>query len=487
MSLKRKTISGLSWSFTERLVNQGSQFVIGIVLARLLLPEEFGLIGMVIIFSDIAAIFIDSGFSEALIRKNDCSEEDYNTVFYFNLALSVVFYIILFFAAGYIAAFFNEPQLIKIVRVLGLSIIITSIGLIQITILIKEINFRLQTKITFISSIGAGLVSISLAFMGYGVWALVWRLILLNLISTLLLWLWNNWRPRIIFSLSSFREMFVFGSKLMASGIINKIYNNIYFVIIGKFFSASELGFYTRAKNFSTLPSSNIDSIIQRVSYPVLSELQDDKAKLKKGYKKLIANTMFVTFILMISLAATAKPLILTLIGPKWSPSIILLQLLCFAMLLYPLQSLNLNILKVEGRSDLFLKLEIIKKIFAVPVILVGIYFGIKAMIIGMIFLSVISYIINSFWSGRLINYSMKEQILDILPSFIFAIVMGTIVFFIGNILSSGPMVTLLTQLMAALVLVLGTSEILKFEPYFEIKEIILNKVLKSKINFNQS
>jgi teichuronic acid exporter len=486
MSLKRKTISGLSWSFTERLVNQGSQFVIGIVLARLLLPKEFGLIGMVIIFSDIAAIFIDSGFSEALIRKNDCSDEDYNTVFYFNLVVSVFFYIILFFAAGYIAAFFNEPQLVKIVRVLGLSIIITSLGLIQITILIKEINFRLQTKITFISSIGAGLVSIFLAFMGFGVWALVWRAILLTLISTLLLWIWNNWRPKFSFSANAFREMFVFGSKLMASGIINKIYNNIYYIIIGKFFSADELGYYTRAKNFSTLPSSNLDSIIQRVSYPVLSELQDDKVKLKNAYKKLITNTMFVTFILMICLAATAKPLILTLIGPKWSPSIILLQLLCFAMLLYPLQSLNLNILKVEGRSDLFLKLEIIKKLFAMPVIFVGIYLGIKAMIIGMIILSFISYIINSYWSGKLINYSMKEQILDILPSFIFALIMGAIVFLIGIILSMGDIITLLIQLIVAILIVLGTSEILKFEPYFEIKEIILTKILKNKFNFNQ-
>ena len=261
MSLKQKTISGLSWSFIERIVSQGSKFIVGIILARLLLPKEFGLIGMLVIFTDLANAFIDSGFSQALIRKINCSDKDYSTVFYFNLAVGVVIYFILFFNAGFIAAFFNEPQLIKILRILGLSIIINSFGLIQSTILIKEINFKLQSKITLISATGSGLISIILAIMGFGVWALVWRFILLNFITTILLWIWNKWQPKILFSLSSFREMFTFGSKLLVSGLLDTLYNNIYYVVIGKFFSAAELGFYTRANSFSTLPSSNLDAI----------------------------------------------------------------------------------------------------------------------------------------------------------------------------------------------------------------------------------
>ena len=479
MSLKQKTISGLSWSFIERIVSQGSKFIVGIILARLLLPKEFGLIGMLVIFTDLANAFIDSGFSQALIRKINCSDKDYSTVFYFNLAVGVVIYFILFFNAGFIAAFFNEPQLIKILRILGLSIIINSFGLIQSTILIKEINFKLQSKITLISATGSGLISIILAIMGFGVWALVWRFILLNFITTILLWIWNKWQPKILFSLSSFREMFTFGSKLLVSGLLDTLYNNIYYVVIGKFFSAAELGFYTRANSFSTLPSSNLDAIIQRVSYPVLSEMQDDEKRLKANYKKLIINTMFITFILMFFLAATAKSVILTLIGPKWTPSIILLQLLCFVMLLYPLHSLNLNILKVKGRSDLFLKLEIIKKILAIPIIFVGIYYGINAMIIGMIIFSFIAYILNSHWSGRLINYSVKEQVLDILPSFILTVFMGTIVFIIGINLTLKPILTLLIQAIAGMLIVFGLSEIFKFKPYVEIKEIIFTNFLK--------
>ena len=318
----------------------------------------------------------------------------------------------------------------------------------------------------------------AMLMVGMGVWALVWRFFFFNLISMVLLWVWNKWKPKILFSVSVFREMFAFGSKLLFSGLLETIYNNIYYVVIGKYFSAVELGYYTRANSFSSLPSSNLDGIIQRVSYPVLAELQDDNIRLKSGYKKLIKNTMFITFVLMIGLAAIAKPLILTLIGSKWVPAIIILQLLCFSMILYPLHSLNLNMLKIKGRSDLFLKLEIIKKIFVVPVIFVGISIGIKSMIVGMIIFSLVAYILNSHWSGKLINYSIKEQILDILPSFFLASIMGVVVFVIGNYLIMVPVLTLLIQVIVSLIIVFGTSEILKFKPYFEIKEIILKNIL---------
>jgi len=273
-----------------------------------------------------------------------------------------------------------------------------------------------------------------------------------------------------------FVEHFKFGYKLLLSGLINTLYLNVYYLIIGKFFSAVELGYYTRAEQFSNLPSSNITGVINRVSYPVLSQLQDEPLKLKSGYKKLIKTTMFISFVLMIGMAAIAKPLILTLIGVKWASSIIYLQLLCFSAMLYPLHALNLNILNVKGRSDLFLKLEIIKKIVAIPIIFVVIFLGVKAMIFGFIILSFAAYFLNAHWSGKLINYSIKEQILDIIPSFLLSLFMGLIVFSLEYVVPLKPLYLLLLQFSLGAFLTIFFSKLFKLEGYMEIKEIIISK-----------
>ena len=478
-TLKQKTISGLTWSFIDNFAQKGLTFIIGIILARLLMPAEFGLIGMITIFIAISESFINSGFSTALIRKQNCTDVDFSTVFYFNLVVGVLFYWVLFFSAPAISRFFNEPQLINLVRILSIVLIIDSLTIIQRTILTKRIDFKLQTKISIIASIISGVVGVSLAFNGFGVWSLAIRQITQTTVNSCLLWLWNRWLPLPVFSKTSFNELFSFGYKLLISGLIDTLYRNIYLLIIGKYFSAQELGYYTRAHQFQSLPSQNITGIVSRVSYPVLAQMQDDKAALKRNYQKLIKSIMFITFVLMMGMAAVAEPMVITLIGEPWRPSIIYLQLLCFVGMMYPLHALNLNMLNVQGRSDLFLKLEIIKKILAVPVIVLGVIFGIKAMIVGMMVNTQIAYFLNSYWSGRFIGYSMKDQVKDILPSFILAATMGAIVAVIGRKLTFGEPVTLLIQVFSGAVMVFIISEFIKLDAYLFIKEIIYSKITR--------
>jgi len=481
-SLKQKTISGLIWSFIDSIAGQGISFIVGIILARLLSPKEFGLIGMLTIFIAISQSFIDSGFRQALIRKQDCTQTDYSTVFYFNIAVGVAFYILLFAFANSISNFFHEPVLKELIKVLGLALIINSFTMIQSTLLTKRIDFKLQAKISIIASLISGIISIYMAYTGLGVWSLVALTLIKYATNSILLWYWNKWKPALLFSKKSFKELFSFGSNLLVSGLIDTIYRNIYYVIIGKYFTAVELGYYTRAEQFKSLPSANLQSIIGRVSYPVLSTIQADAPRLKETYKKIIRSTMLVTFVLMLGMAAIAKPMILTLIGEKWEPCVIYLQMLCFVGMFYPLHALNLNMLNVQGRSDLFLRLEIIKKVLAVPVIVIAIFWGIKAMILGMIFLSLIAYYLNSYWSGRLIGYSFLEQIKDILPSFILAATMSTIVFIEGLLFSLTPLSLLIIQLITGAVLTFCLCEGFHLKDYLYIKSIVNEKLLKGKL-----
>jgi O-antigen/teichoic acid export membrane protein len=479
MSLKQQTISGITWSILDNAYTQIITFVVGIILARLLEPKEFGLIGMIMIFIAIAQSFVDSGFSQALIRKKECSDKDYSTVFYFNILVSFLFYLILFFSAGLISSFFNQVELINIIKVMGLSVILNGFGIVQGAQLTKEIDIKTQTKISAIANTASGILSIYLAYIGFGVWSLVWRIMSNNLFRTILLWMWHKWRPQLIFSFQSFKELFGFGSKLLVSGLLNTIFENLYYLVIGKYFSPQQLGYYTRALTFANLPSSNISEVIQRVSYPVLAKMQDNPDAVKSGFKKLIKNTMFITFIFMLIIAAVAKPLILTLIGQKWIQSVIYLQLLSFALMLYPLHVLNLNVLKVKGRSDLFLKLEIIKKILVVPVTIIGIIWGIIPMISGMIIHSFICYFLNSRYAGLMIDYSVTEQIKDITPGFILAGSVAIIIYIPGLFINTLPIIFLTGQLLFAAILVLTISELTKLEPYLEIKEIVLEKFLR--------
>jgi O-antigen/teichoic acid export membrane protein len=479
-SLKQRTISGLKWSFIDRFAKYGLSFFINIILARLLSPADYGLVGMIAIFFAISNSFIDSGFSTALIRKQNTKEIDLSSVFYFNLLISFLFFILLFSIAGLISDFFNEPKLTVLIRVIGLGLIIGASSTIQQTILTKRIDFKLQTKISVIATFLSGSVSVAMAYQGFGVWSLVAYALVGQTITSTLLWIWNKWYPKRLFSMDALKELFSFGSKLMVSGLINTIFINIYYLIIGKYFSSTELGYYTRADNFQKLPSENITAIIQRVSYPVLTSIQDDIPRLKDAYIKLIRSTVLITFVLMLGMVAVARPMIITLIGEKWEPCVIYLQMLCFVAMFYPLHALNLNMLEVLGRSDLFLRLEIIKKLLAVPVIIVGVIYGIKAMIVGLMVNTLIAYYLNSYWSGRFIGYSFFSQIKDILPSLILASVVSAIVFTEGLVIQLPPLLLLIIQLITGVVLTFGMCEAIQFKDYIYIKSIVTDKFLKS-------
>jgi O-antigen/teichoic acid export membrane protein len=477
---RNKAITSFKWGFIDNISYQIIHFVIGIVLARLLSPSEFGLVGMIAIVFAVSQSFIDSGFSQALVRKNDCTDEDYSTVFYFNLFAGVVFYLILFFAAPLISSFFNQPELVPIIRVMGINLIISSVSIIQGTIRTKRLDFKMQTKVSIIANSLSGAAGIGMAYFGYGVWSLVWQSIFRSLFSSALLWYWNNWIPKALFNKKSLKEMFGFGSKLIASGLLDTIYRNIYYLIIGKFFSPAELGYYTRAEGFNRLPSQNITSVFSRISYPLLSSINEDTETLKKGYKKLIKTATFITFTLMIGMAASSEAIIISLVGEKWRPSVPYLQLLALSGMSYPLHSLNLNILKVKGRSDLFLKLEIIKKLFGIPLIVIGILLGIIPMLIGMFVTSIISYYLNSLWSGELINYGIKEQVSDIIPTLLISLIMGLIVYSMNFLISLNPMPMLIVQAAAGFFVVVSLSEIFKLEPYLELKKMIPIQKLKA-------
>jgi Membrane protein involved in the export of O-antigen and teichoic acid len=366
------------------------------------------------------------------------------------------------------------------VQVLGLGLVLNSFAIIQQTIYTKELNFKLQMWVSIIASLGSGIVSVPMAYSGFGIWSLVALTLSRYSITTFLLWIWSKWKPVLFFSKTSFKELFSFGSKLLVSGLIDTIYRNVYYLIIGKYYAAAELGYYTRAEQFQSLPSANLQGIIGRVSYPILSTIQDDIPRLRETYKKIIRSTMLITFVLLLGMAAVARPMILTLIGEKWEPCVIYLQMLCFVGMFYPLNELNLNMLMVQGKSDLLLRLEIIKKALAVPVIVIGVIWGIKAMILGMMLHSLICYYLNSYWSGRMIGYFSLEQIKDILPSFLLAVIMSSIVFAEGLLILLPPLPLLIIQLITGALLTFGLCERFHLKDYIYIKSIINDNFIKS-------
>jgi teichuronic acid exporter len=478
-SLKNKAIKGVGWSFVDNIANSGITFLVGLILARLLSPSEYGIMAMITIFIAISNSIIDSGFSNALIRKVEIKRIDYNTAFLFNLVISFFLYIVLFFASPLIASFFEESILVEVIRVIGFVLIINALSIIPRTIFVREVNFKTQAKVSLISSILSGFVGISMAIYGMGVWSLVGQQMARQLLNTVFLWTYSRWRPILEFSKSSFQEMFGFGSKLLLSGLIDTIYKNIYYLIIGRFYTATQLGQYTRAEQFNVIFSSNLTSVVQRVSYPVLSSIQDESERLREAYRKVIKTTMLLTFSCMLGLAAIAKPLIIILIGDVWLPAAYLLQIICFSGMLYPLHAINLNILQVKGRSDLFLKLEIIKKIIAVGPIVLGIFCGIKYMLWGSVVTSLIAYFLNSYYSAVLICYPTKEQIKDVLPSFIISALIAAIMWGI-SFWDISVYLLLMIQILVGILLALFIYQRIQLEEYQIISGIVLS-ALKRK------
>lgn len=481
MSLKQRTISGLSWNFTGNFVDKAIAFIIGIILARLLTPREYGLVGMVSIFIILTQPFVNSGFSQALIRKKKCTQTDFSTIFYFNFFAGILLYSILFCVAPYISNFFDEPQLTTITRAIGLIIILEAASLIQITILTREVNFKIQTKIKIIASLVSGIVGIFLAYKGYGVWSLVFKKIVSSALTSSMLWINNRWKPQLVFSFSVIKELFGFSSKLLISGIIDKVYYNIYNLVIAKYFSAKELGLYTRAQNFKDLGAQQISEIISTVAFPVLSSIQDEPNRLKDNYIKIMTATMFVVFSLMFVLCAVSESLVLTLIGEKWAESIIYLQLLSLVGIYYPMYTLTRSLLYVFGKSGLNLKLQILTKTLAIPTILVGINFGIEYMIIAMIITGLLDFFVKAYYSGKLIGYSIINLLKDLTPSFFLSISVGACLFVIQVLLKTSPVITLLIQGFTGAMLLIGLSELFRIREYLFIKEIISDRLSKLK------
>lgn len=482
-SLKDKTVKGMGWSAMENVTRLGVTFVVSIMLARLLSPEEYGLIGILTIFIAIFNAIVDSGFTNALIRKQDATDTDYSTVFYTNLVLSVILAVILFCCAKPIAIFFERTELVSLTQVMSSVVVINALAIVQRARTTKAIDFKTQTKITVISSIGSGAIGIAIASMGYGVWSLVGQQISNQLLSTIFFWIYNKWIPKLIFSWASFKEMWTFGSKLLASGLIDTAWKEVYQVVIGKCYSPASLGLYTRAKQFADLCSSNLTSVVQRVSYPVLSSIQDDRIRLKSAYQRVIKATMLPTFVLMLGMAACAESMIQVLIGEQWLECVPMLQIICTYGMLYPLHALNLNMLQVQGRSDLFLKLEIIKKIIGIGPVLLGIFVNIYWMLAGTLISSIISYYLNAYYSGPFLSYSIKEQVKDILPSFGVAVAMAVPVYGM-NFIMLKPFILLTLQIVSGAIITISICEVTKLPEYLELKGIvmpIINKVIKRK------
>ncbi len=478
MSLRSKLFSGLFWSLVERFGTQGIQFIVTIFIARILKPADYGLIGMLAIFIAVAQSFIDSGFGSALIQKQNATQEDFSTVFYFNIIVSIFFFLLLFFTAPLIAKFYDQPLLTLITRVMSLNIVIHAFGLIQNTILTRNINFKVLTKVSLISILVSGAIGIFLAYKDFGVWALVFQTVGGSVIRVISLWLFNKWRPALIFNWNSFKSLFAYGSKLLASGLINTTFENIYKLVIGKQYSATDLGFYTQAKRIQEFPVINLYAIPQRVTFPIYSLIQNENERLKHAYRKTIKTIIFFNFPLMFGIAVLAPLLIKIFLTEKWLPSVIYLQLLCISGSIYPITGVNLNILKVKGRTDLFFYLQLIKIILLTIAIIITINLGILKIIIGHIIVEYFAFIINAYFSGRLLRYTLREQFLDIIPYFSIAGIVWLVLYFILLFIPLPDISKLIIIPIVGLFLYIILLRSLKIDIFFIIN-LFLNKYLQ--------
>lgn len=474
-SLKQTAVKGVIWSSIERFSVQGVQFIVMIVMARLLTPEDYGLIGMLAIFLAISQSLIDSGFSQALIRKQDRTETDNSTVFYFNIVVGFLLYAILFIAAPWVAEFYKQPELCPVMRVVCLGIILNSLAVVQRALLTVKIDFKTQAKASLAAAVFSGVVGVGMAYTGFGVWALVWQQLLNLGINTLLLWILSKWKPIWSYSWNSFRELFSFGSKLLASGLLNTVYVNIYTIVIGKFFSAAALGHYTRAEQFAGFPSSNITGILQRVTYPILCSIQDDLERLRNTYRKFLKLSAYVIFPLMMGLAGVSDVFIQIFLGEQWMFCAELLQIVCFFMMWFPIHAINLNLLQVRGRSDLFLRLEIIKKIVGVSVLCITVPLGLKVMCIGSAFSSIICLIINTYYTGKLIKVGFFIQMRDLFPTLLVSVAMfiGLLIF---QSVIEGMYFKLIASIAAGICFYLFVTKIFHFSELQELISLIRRK-----------
>lgn len=478
MAIRNKSISAFKWSAVDRLASQGIQFIISIILARLLLPEQFGLIAMLTIFFAVAQTFLDSGFGAALIQKKEPSQIDKCSIFYFNILVGFLSTLLIYMSAPIIADFYSQPILIPLTQFLSTNLLINSFSLVQFSLLSKELNFKAHAKISFLASTISGSIGVILAIKGYGVWALAIQQVLSSISRTILLWLVSDWRPTLTFSFQSLREMFGFGSKMLMAGLLDNVFKNIYLIVIGKLYPPALLGFYTRAQGLKDIVSLNLTQIITRVTFPLFSSIQDDNEKLKRGLKKAIILSSFIIFPAMVGMSAVAESLVHVLLTEQWLPSVFYLQLLCVVGMLLPLQALNLSIIKSKGRSDIFLWLEVVKKILIVVNISLTWRWGVEALIVGQVVLSFMSYFVNSFYAKKMIDYAATEQVKDIAPVIVLSISMGVIVFSLqGVFVNLSPWVLLFLQVLVGLIYYFGLAKLFKLAALDEMIGLIVQRI----------
>lgn len=428
MSLKKKTLTGLLWTFGQQVGVQGVNFIVQIILARLLMPEAFGLISMIFVFNAIGNSLVDGGMTSSLIRSKKLDNRDYSTVFFINIGVSLIVYFILFFLSKWISVFYNQPELEYVIKVYCLVIVIQALNAVQTTKLTKEMNFKLQMMMQIPSSVISGICAIILAYYGHGVWSLVWMYIINSSLYAIQCWIFTKWRPSLIFDKEKFKYHFNFGYKLTLSGLLSTLYSNLYRIIIGKFYSANQLGFYHQANSLSMFPVNNITRALNKVSYPLFSKLSDNPVKLLEAYKMISKYIFWIICPIMIYLIIFADHLFRIVLTEKWLPAVPYFQILCLSVIFYPHSMYSLNILAAKGRSDLHLKIEIYKKSIGLIVLVALMYlFGMMGVVIASAISLMIGFVFNSYNCGVLLNYSLLRQILDFIPTLTISVGLGFI------------------------------------------------------------
>jgi teichuronic acid exporter len=480
MSLRKQATSGLVWTFAQQFGNQIIGFIVSLILARVLMPAEFGLIGMIAVLVGLGRVLVDSGLTQSLIRNENCDEEDFSTVFYFNLIVSILIYFIVFFTAPLVADFYTQPILVSIIRIYCLTFIIDAFSSVQLARLTKRMDFKIQTLVALPATIIGGGVGIYMAYSDFGVFSLVWSQVIISIVSTIQIWIYSRWKPLWRFNLTKFKDHFNYGYKIAISGVLEVVFKNAYVLIIGKFFSASQVGFYTRAETMKQLPVSNISNALKKVTFPLFAKIQNDDVRLKRVYKQLMQMVVFVLAPVLIFLAVLAEPTFRLLFTDKWLPAVPYFQILCITGILRPIHSYNLNVLMVKGRSDLYLKLKSFEKILIIVGIIVGIQFGIFGLLYAQVAVSLITFFTNAYYTNKFINYSAWEQIKTLIPILVLASACGGLIFLVDYyIYSSIDIVRILVGGSFGGIIYIGFSVIFKMDSYMHFKKLISKKKVK--------
>lgn len=460
---RTKVLTGLIWRYAERCGAQGIQFIVSIVLARVLTPSDYGLVGLITVFLSIAQVFVQSGLGQALVQKKNADNIDFSTVLYYSITFSIILYIILFICSPLLAAFYNASELTAVIRVLSLTVIIGAINSVQQAYVQKTMQFKLFFFATLGGTLVSAVVGIYMAFKGFGIWAFVAQHLTNQTIDTIILWLSVKWRPIWAFSFGRMKRLFSYGWKLLGTSLINNIYFNIFSLVIGKVFSSSDLGYYNRGEQFPNIIETNIDSAVEGVLFPVMSEVQDDKIRLKSMVRKFICSSTFLMFPAMAGLAAVARPLVTILLTEKWLPAVPFIQFNCFIKAFMPTFRANLQAINAVGRSDIFLKLEIIKRTVGILILIATLPYGLYAMMYGRCFECVLDFVIGAFPNKKILGYSFLEQIKDILPAFVLSLLMCVAVL-CANLLNVNAMITIIIQIIVGFVIYIGGAFLLRLE-----------------------